>query len=92
MKVRLVGHVDIDADDLEHQFLAPSVETVALVECIAREQDRREGGRSPQIAPVDMPLKPPRGPISPLPDMIHYRVVKVAQIGSARELDIRRRR
>jgi hypothetical protein len=44
VKAPLVRHVDIDAHDAQHQFLAPGVEAVALVECVAREQDRR-GGR-----------------------------------------------
>jgi hypothetical protein len=47
VKAPFVRHVDIDAHDAEHQFFPPGVEAIALVECIARQQDWRGGWTFP---------------------------------------------
>ena len=37
-KLHSVGHIDIDADDAQHEFFAPGVEPVAFVESVAGQQ------------------------------------------------------
>jgi hypothetical protein len=37
MKAFPVRHVDVDADDAQHQLLAPNVEAVARVERVTRQ-------------------------------------------------------